>query len=125
MVKMQMNRYWMSWYQPEGSIEPRGNDPLLIRWWISGQMSDVGTGKDYAIICALIEAFDQAEAIDVVNWAWPDRPKTPPIADFNTLGFRFIIEHPPGWIPSGERFPMADSPRRTHDFDISPFTGYL
>lgn len=88
--------YWLSWHQPTGDHRPLTYppNPAILGWWCSGYADDT------AIICALVEAVDGAEAEAAVLRDWPEakdwRFNTPKPNAAAVTGGRFPVAH--GWM---------------------------
>lgn len=82
-----MNRYWISWEEPEGDYRPIAFP--APEWWCTGY------GKGFSTICALVEASSKDAAQQLVSQLWKPR------------AWRFVNEVAPDWRPPEDRFPIG------------------
>jgi hypothetical protein len=88
-----VSRYWIGWDEPtpDGDYRPLRLPvpPEIKAWWCSG------SGDDVSMLCAVVDAPDEAAAKAAVEAEW--RPSR----------WRFCNVKPPDWRPS-DRFPWPE-----------------
>lgn len=89
------NRYWLSWYHRT----EYGGFELFAPWWVTGTFFDVSMDPAGEMICAHVQATDEAKAKRLVERSYDNKPEN--------ISWRFCDIVPHNWRP-GDRFPRAD-----------------
>lgn len=89
-----MTRFWGSFIQPTEDFRPINYPPneSILGWWKSGEDSN-----GHAILCAAIQAEDDATAREAVTTDWPEAEE-----------WRFLDAMGPTWRITSDRFPLSD-----------------
>lgn len=91
-----MKRYWMSWIEHSQDCRPLMSPPneAVLGWWKSGERTDGA-----AVLCALVEAHSEAQAMNFIAVDWP--------ISGAIREWRFVEIVDWDWRP-GDRFPLSD-----------------
>ena len=91
-----MARFWISWVQDTEDHRPLAYPPnkSVLGWWCSGY-----DAYDRPVICAAVEARQEADARDAILKEWPEA--------LNAGDWRFFERRQDDFAP-GDRFPLSD-----------------
>jgi hypothetical protein len=94
-----IQRFWMSWACASEDHRPLTYPPHdgIRGWWCSGY-----DGDDNAMLCAVVDAANEGEAMKSVYREWPESE-----AYTQEFDWRFIEHRDRDWKP-GDRFPPSE-----------------
>lgn len=94
---MVIQRFWISWACTSEDYRPLTFPPheAIRGWWCSGY-------DDNAILCAVVDAENEGEAMKAVYREWPEAE-----AYTQEFDWRFIARRDRDWKP-GNRFPPSE-----------------